>query len=137
MICLIYFSSAVGEIDAGELSRILEVSRRNNTSAGVTGLLCHNDGSFLQFLEGPRDAVQATFDRISSDPRHADVILVESAEIDERAFGEWSMAVVRPNDVTPQARTFVQELEKVSVSPSAAHAPVIESFLESFRAWLR
>lgn len=137
MICLIYYSSAVGEIDAEGLSQILAVSRRNNSDAGVTGLLCHNDGSFLQFLEGPADAVQATFDRISNDPRHANVILVERVEIGERAFGEWTMAVVRPSEVTPEARTFVRELEKVSVPPNAAHTAVVESFLDSFRAWLR
>ncbi len=55
------------------LRSILSASRRNNQAAGVTGFLIFDRDSFLQVLEGPRDALDATMARIAQDDRHRDV----------------------------------------------------------------
>ncbi|MCW1430291.1 BLUF domain-containing protein [Novosphingobium sp. JCM 18896] len=92
---LVYYSrnriagDALPEIDA-----ILASSRRNNAGAGVTGALLFNMGCFGQILEGPRRAVEATFERIQRDERHGEVSLLDFQGIDERAFSNWSMAFV-------------------------------------------
>jgi len=78
---------------AAEVQTILDASRRNNTSAGVTGALLFNAGCFGQVLEGPRRAIEATFERIQCDPRHGDVSLL-AFEPAERAFPNWSMGFV-------------------------------------------
>ena len=75
-----------------ELTRILATARRNNERAGVTGMLLYNAGSFAQVLEGPLSAIERTFETIQQDPRHGDVMLLHSGSIEERSFGEWSMA---------------------------------------------
>ena len=54
------------EISAG-IRHILETSRTNNRRAAVTGALMFNRTYFAQVLEGPRDAVEATFERIQQD----------------------------------------------------------------------
>ncbi|WP_376087378.1 BLUF domain-containing protein [Roseomonas sp. CCTCC AB2023176] len=74
--------------------QILAVSRRNNLRDGVTGALMFNAGCFAQVLEGPRETVEATFERIQSDPRHGDVLLLSFARVETRAFPDWSMAFV-------------------------------------------
>ncbi|MCX4198446.1 BLUF domain-containing protein [Methylobacterium organophilum] len=47
--------------------QILDASRRNNAALDVTGALMFNAGAFAQVLEGPRQGVEATFERIQRD----------------------------------------------------------------------
>jgi hypothetical protein len=92
MLQIAYISTAKGNVDRALLDSILSVSRRNNAIAGVTGLLVSGGRRFLQVLEGPDQAVLATYSRIQSDPRHRGFVLVTCQGIAARAFGEWSMA---------------------------------------------
>ncbi len=79
--------------NAQHIDRILASSRRNNALVEVTGALMFNASFFAQVLEGPQQAVEATFERIQQDPRHGDVSLLSFAP-NPRAFGAWSMAFV-------------------------------------------
>lgn len=131
---LAYFSSVSGEVD---LDEILAVSRRNNSAVGVTGLLCHLDGSFLQFLEGDDDAVQTTFARIARDPRHRSLLKVHEASIQSRSFGDWSMGLVNPRQVDPAHQLLCRNLREVEIGASAEHRGAMMGFLQAFKAWLR
>ncbi len=73
---------------------ILEVSRINNGQVDVTGALMFNQGCFAQVLEGPRDAVEATFERIQQDERHGSIMLLAFDPVPSRGFPNWSMAYV-------------------------------------------
>ena len=73
---------------------ILAVSKRNNARVGVTGALLFNAGTFAQVLEGPRAAVEATFERIQRDQRHGDVSVLQCEPVAARGFPNWSMAFV-------------------------------------------
>lgn len=88
-----YFSSSA-TAEGPDLPSILASSRRNNAALGVTGLLCHHDGSFLQFLEGDPQVLEGLYGRISRDRRHKDLVRVLDEEARTRAFGDWSMALV-------------------------------------------
>lgn len=79
---------------AAEIRGILAASQANNQAAGVTGALMFNDGCFGQVLEGPQDAVEATFERIQQDARHGTVTLLAFGPVAERGFPNWSMAFV-------------------------------------------
>ena len=94
---LVYYSRnrvAPEAMGAGAIDEILAVSRENNLRAGVTGALMFNAGCFAQVLEGPRDAVEAVFERIQQDERHGDVSLLSVGPVTDRAFGGWSMGFV-------------------------------------------
>lgn len=137
MICLGYFSSASQPIDDDGLKAILLESQRNNHDQGVTGLLCHHEGSFLQFLEGEEPAVLRTFDRIGRDRRHKGVLEICRRAIDDRAFGRWSMGVVHPQRMGTAEQAFCTGLKDVEIAAGASHRDAIEPFIETFRAWLR
>ncbi|UIY43514.1 BLUF domain-containing protein [Methylobacterium radiotolerans] len=79
-----------------QVDRILTVSRSRNAQAGVTGALMFTGLFFVQALEGPTAAVEATFDRICCDLRHSNVEVVECGPVLEPAFGEWSMSHLVP-----------------------------------------
>ena len=91
---LVYYSrnciqGTAAEVTA-EVDAILESARRNNASLSVTGAIIFNAGIFAQVLEGDRQDVELTFERIQRDTRHGDVF--EAAP--NRGFPSWSMAFV-------------------------------------------
>jgi hypothetical protein len=92
MLQLAYISTSRDNVDRALLDSILSVSRRNNAAAGISGLLVSGGRRFLQVLEGPDQAVLATYARIQSDRRHRGFVLINCQAVGERAFGEWSMA---------------------------------------------
>ncbi len=95
---LVYYSrNEVSADDAGfaaEIDSILAASQRNNAATEVTGALLFNAGVFAQVLEGPRDAVEATFERIQCDERHGDVSLLALEPVAARSFPNWAMGFV-------------------------------------------
>jgi Sensors of blue-light using FAD len=74
------------------LDDILTVSRLNNARNGITGaLICRGD-LYLQLIEGPSDAIAATYARIAADKdRHVNVQPLLSRSVDERLFPGWAM----------------------------------------------
>ncbi|MBL9083847.1 MAG: BLUF domain-containing protein [Planctomycetales bacterium] len=91
MLQLIYWSRAVRPFSDKELTSLLAKARANNESLGVTGMLVHHRGEFLQVLEGPEATVLTLFETISADARHADVCELVRLNVAERGFAEWSM----------------------------------------------
>jgi len=92
LVRLIYASKITPIFKAGDVDSILSASHRNNPGRGVTGMLCFDNTYFLQALEGSRQAVSELFGRISADPRHMDVTMLQYSDIAERDFGAWDMA---------------------------------------------
>ena len=74
------------------IAAILASARRNNARRGVTGALLFSDGCFAQVLEGAREDVETVFETIQCDPRHKDVTIMHLHQVEERSFGDWSMA---------------------------------------------
>lgn len=85
---IIYSSRAVGRVDA---DAILQASRHNNALDGVSGMLWIDGDQIVQAIEGPEQSVDAIFARIRTDPRHTEVEVLSTREINERDFGYWSM----------------------------------------------
>jgi hypothetical protein len=89
---LVYISTARQPPTPEMLDEILQVSRRNNERAGVSGLLLAGGRRFIQALEGPATAVLATYARIAADPRHFAIVQLSRREVEARQFGSWAMA---------------------------------------------
>ena len=81
-----------------EIRTILDASMRNNAPVGITGALMFNAGCFAQVLEGRREVLESTFERIQQDDRHGDVSLLTFEAIEVRTFGEWSMGFFGQRD---------------------------------------
>ena len=97
---LLYRSDAIlsGSTESVEhqVAAIVDGSKRANGAAGLTGALLLSGGEFIQVLEGPVEAVEATFERICRDLRHRRVRLLELAVADDRVFAEWAMVRIQP-----------------------------------------
>lgn len=95
---LVYYSrnhvSGTRETFTAQVEDILQRSRVNNVRDGVTGALLFNAGCFAQVLEGPLDAIEATFERIQQDERHGEVSLLALEPQEERSFPNWAMGFI-------------------------------------------
>lgn len=91
MLQLVYISSARTLITEETCAEILAKSRINNERSDVSGMLVAGQRRFLQTLEGPTDAVRATYARILADPRHFACVLLGERFLDARQFGDWAM----------------------------------------------
>lgn len=87
---IIYSSKPFG-FDASVLDDILTISRALNSRDDITGTLICRADMYLQLIEGPDDAIQATYQRISGDDRHLEVNLLVSRQVTERLFPKWAM----------------------------------------------
>lgn len=90
LIQLIYASRPFG-FDNSTLNAILIEARASNPRQGITGALICRADIYLQLLEGPDTAVDATFSRIAGDDRHLEVKVLYRMPASKRLFPDWAM----------------------------------------------
>ncbi len=90
----------------GDVGRILEAAREQNSRHGVTGALLFTGGHFAQVLEGPAAAVAGTMRVIVADRRHEAVRRLIDGELAVRRFEAWSMAYAE----APGADDLIEQL---------------------------
>ena len=96
---LIYMSESATLMQDEELTGLLNISRDWNETHGITGMLLYVHGKFLmrtggrfiQVLEGPASDVEIIFEKIKSDKRHQNIIILNESTTEKRNFGAWSM----------------------------------------------
>ncbi|SNS24024.1 Sensors of blue-light using FAD [Tardiphaga sp. OK246] len=99
MFRIFYVSAANQSFSTHDLGQLLQKARDQNESAVVTGMLVYSDGDFLQVLEGEPTNVVGIYDRISIDPRHRDIsVLQRGLGYGDRLFPSWSMGFKRVPD---------------------------------------
>lgn len=91
LISVVYVSSAVKQFSAEALVELLRRSRERNTREGISGMLLHRSGNFIQAVEGPAPAIDALLERIGRDKRHSGIITIIRRPIGQREFGDWTM----------------------------------------------
>jgi hypothetical protein len=115
---LLYISNTSRNFPDDQLELILEQSRRNNPLQNVTGLLLYLDGAFLQVLEGPAENVQKIYEKICTDKRHWNTLVMLDRDA-PRAFADWSMGFERLPAHNEQAFQVNTEALKEKISPDA------------------
>ncbi|MDT9000786.1 BLUF domain-containing protein [Paucibacter sp. APW11] len=97
---LIYASEARAGLGHEDLLRLLVQSRRANAECGLSGILLHCRGQFLQVLEGDRATIEALLERIEADERHQNLRVALAHVVAQRDFEQWTMALY---DIEPAA----------------------------------
>ena len=88
---LVYVSYRKPECTEGEIQNILDACQRNNKELDITGVLLYSDKQFVQYLEGEYKTIYGLYDKIKTDNRHKNVVLISSYPIKERVFPSWQM----------------------------------------------
>ena len=103
---VIYYSFSQSEMSDSELEGILRKAREWNQANEITGLLIYRfnkifkRGNFLQIIEGPQQSILSAWERISTDPRHHTITVLEDGSFEERNFSAWSMGLKNLDTVT-------------------------------------
>lgn len=95
---IIYCSQATYDFAPEELVALLEVSRRNNETAGLSGMLLYSSQSFLQLLEGDPATLATTYARIGADARHTRLRVLLEADVAAPLFPDWTMGFEHVDD---------------------------------------
>lgn len=116
---IIYCSQATHDVSPEELVSLLELSRRNNDQAGLSGMLLYSSQSFLQVLEGEPAALTSTYARIAADDRHTNLRMLMNAEVAAPLFPDWTMGFehVDDEDLADDLDGFVPAMEYPLVNP--------------------
>jgi hypothetical protein len=87
-------------------------------------MLLYAEGNFFQVLEGPKDVVEALYDKIERDPRHNRVTQIISEPIARRSFGAWHMACYattrRELSMLTEAGAHAAPLSELNMAPGRA-----------------
>jgi hypothetical protein len=89
---ILYVSSAIKQIGDDELSRLYATASKRNLELGITGVLLYSKGNFIQYVEGPNEALIQLYRQIKEDKRHTGLIEIMNEPIEAREFPQWSLA---------------------------------------------
>jgi hypothetical protein len=108
-----------------EMERIRASAVRHNEPAGIHTALLYQSGCFVQWSEGPGDALLRLMSHVSSDRRHDAPRIVHSSRGPRLLAGPWSMAIVQCNDSPVEMMARVNHLRDMmdagtQCSPPAA-----------------
>jgi hypothetical protein len=118
-----------------ELGALFSQARSTNKRRAISGaLLVHGDW-FVQVLEGEESAVRDLLDRISGDPRHEEVTLLESGPVASRVFARWAMARVS-DDGQPDI-PLIAHTDGISPAAGRGTTPEQDEVLDRMRSALR
>ena len=93
----------------------MQASRIHNRRHQITGILLYNGFTFVQTIEGPREACRDLFSRIEADARHSEVRAFGLQPIEVRRFPDWSMRLLWREEL----RTLVPELDLLDLKDQA------------------
>lgn len=88
---IIYTSHATKHFNKRNLLDLLHDSRAFNEMDGISGVLIHKEGLFLQVIEGESLFLDDLLERLKRDPRHDDVTIIDDQPTDTKLFPKWSM----------------------------------------------
>ncbi|MEL7187980.1 MAG: BLUF domain-containing protein [Pseudomonadota bacterium] len=104
----LYISTAPS-LSREEVDNILESSARNNPERGITGLLLYNGRNFLQLLEGEEAELVPLMVRITHDPRHTGISVLDRSAISKRGCPDWAMKRVMIAQSIEDRRQMLEE----------------------------
>ncbi|MGY6560711.1 MAG: BLUF domain-containing protein [Luteibaculaceae bacterium] len=86
---LLYYSVLHTDSTDEDLEDIFNRSIRNNIRNQITGVMIYQDGKFMSLLEGEKEALESTFNRISKDDRHQFLKILVSGKHQKRLYEHW------------------------------------------------
>ncbi len=92
---IVYMSRARLWFSDADLADLARPAQSANNRYGITGLLLYDGLRFVQAIEGRQAAIRQLMTNIERDIRHDNVEIASEGEIDQREFGNWSLAFKR------------------------------------------
>ncbi len=134
VLSIVYSSSANQAFSSEDLQGLLARSRAANEREGLTGLLMHRDGRFLQLIEGPEQNVRDRMSAIEGDPRHGHLRVLLEDEIQQRQFPDWTMGYESAAGADSGTPGFRRTFDDIDADRSTSGTlPALRALLAWFR----
>jgi len=117
-----YASRTAGYNSATRMAQISAEAARDNLPQSISGVIVHEKGINLQWIEGQAKDVCELMSRISTDHRHKDVTVLEAGWIPRRRYANWPMHFIRPTLDKVSFKPPLTPLGQLPCSPDAAEA---------------
>lgn len=88
---LVYVSNRKANCTSAEIDKILESCKKNNPALDITGILLYSDTKFIQLVEGEAKVITSLYDKIKTDDRHSNAMMISYSPIKEKSFPSWHM----------------------------------------------
>lgn len=137
MFRITYSSVTTETLCDADLGNMLLDSREEYSRLEVTGALLYRDGRFLQVLEGPKNAVEAVYARITADTRQI-VQVFATQTILVRRFPTWTMGYERSGGTFKlHLADYDHPYERLPRSPAAECEAAVshETFDSLYATW--
>lgn len=129
-----YRSEAISELEAKDITDILNEAKARNAAKNITGCLIYHKNKFVQILEGNKADVLEIYENIKTDRRHHTITLLWENDVENRYFTEWNMAYHQPEE--KNLKLYVNNLLLLSQLSSRSSASLL-SFWATVRTILR
>jgi hypothetical protein len=96
---IVYLSEAAKLLSHSKLQAMVDEYSKRNHAQGISGLLLHSGGNFMQVLEGEEMVISTLYAKIAKDPRHKNVRTLLHRATDRRLFEDWGMQLANPGQV--------------------------------------
>lgn len=134
LVRLIYCSYASPDLSEQDLDAILISARTNNSERDISGVLYYDNHYFLQYLEGTKEQVEETLNRIKSDSRHNDVTVLNFEPIPSKEFKQWSMGYLPSTGLN--TAIYLQLLNQTQFDPFKLTPKTSVSLIKEFKQYL-
>lgn len=128
----ICYVSTANNLSEDEVKSLLSNTAKKNLTNNISGILIHNSGNFLQYMEGTQAAIQAVFfNKIAQDKRHKGLIVIVDKKTKHLYFNgyETGFTSILKNNNTARLRSYIKLLKQLDSDEVTALTSTIESFL--------
>jgi hypothetical protein len=109
---LVYVSNRNTNCTTGEIEKILASCKQNNPPLNITGVLLYSEAKFIQLVEGEAKVIMSLYDKIKSDPRHSNAMMISYNPIKEKSFPSWHMGTRDISKTDVQFKTDISAEDK-------------------------
>jgi hypothetical protein len=132
MFYAICYVSTANELDQFQVQKLLSTTESKNNKQNISGILIHNSGNFLQYIEGSEENVKSLYyEKICKDTRHKNSIVLIEKSINNLYFNgyETGFTTILEENTTHKLRTYLNLLKYLDSQEVEAVTRTIETFL--------
>ncbi|GGG26568.1 hypothetical protein GCM10011344_29150 [Dokdonia pacifica] len=129
-----YVSTLSNTLEDNELKELFDFCSSKNISKGITGVLLHNSGNFLQYFEGDEVRIKELYySKIKKDTRHKNIITLFEKTIDVQYFTgyEAGFTSIIGENQTRSLRSYLNLLNYLDSAEMEALSKTVNSFLSA------
>lgn len=129
-----YVSTLNKSLSTEELKELFEFCAIKNITKGISGVLLHNSGNFLQYFEGDKEVIQNLYySKIQKDIRHKNVITLFEKDINAQYFTGYEAgftSIIEKNQIK-NLKSYLKLLKYLDSSEMKMLSNTVNSFLSS------